>query len=261
MTVMSELSEDVLISYLSNPDTYKLKLVDTLDSILKKYIKLINEYINLFNDNIKIIDKNYYDYLLLNGLKTLNNVFLLILLYTNNLNITYFFGQKSYYYYVEFISQIDNINHSFLELTGKDASLFVYKKTIFELDNNKKNNENNEINKLINLFINISTKLFTFIYNNNLKINKNKDNINNILLIIVNCFIDKEDILNYINEFLEYFLVYKNNLDELETYLILISKKIKKKNIIKLQINNINNKHFDNINSITPQNFINLLFS
>ena len=38
-------------------------------------------------------------------------------------------------YYVEFIGQIGDINHSYLQLNSKDAMLFIYKKTIFELNN------------------------------------------------------------------------------------------------------------------------------
>ena len=38
------------------------------------------------------------------------------------------------------LSEIDNINHSFLELNGKDASLFIYKKSIFEINNDIKKN-------------------------------------------------------------------------------------------------------------------------
>jgi hypothetical protein len=36
---------------------------------------------------------------------------------------------------VEFIGQIGDDNHSFLQLNSKDASLFVYKKTIFNINN------------------------------------------------------------------------------------------------------------------------------
>ena len=36
---------------------------------------------------------------------------------------------------MEFIGQIGDDNHSFLQLNSKDASLFVYKKTIFNINN------------------------------------------------------------------------------------------------------------------------------
>jgi hypothetical protein len=37
--------------------------------------------------------------------------------------------------YVEFISQVSNEHNSFLHLTSRDAVLFVYKKTIFDIHN------------------------------------------------------------------------------------------------------------------------------
>ena len=49
--------------------------------------------------------------------------------------MVYFHCKKAYYYYIEFIGQISDDSHSYLQLTSKDATLFVYKKTIFEVDN------------------------------------------------------------------------------------------------------------------------------
>ena len=43
-------------------------------------------------------------------------------------------GQKSFYYYIEFIGQIGDSNHQFLQLNSKDATLFVFKKTVFEIN-------------------------------------------------------------------------------------------------------------------------------
>ena len=62
----------------------------------------------------------------------------MLLLYTKNLELVNYHCQKSYYYYVEFIGQIGDDNHSFLQLNSKDATLFVYKKTIFEINNDFK---------------------------------------------------------------------------------------------------------------------------
>ena len=59
----------------------------------------------------------------------------MLLLYTKNLSLAYVHCQKSLYYYVEFICQIGDDTHSFLQLNTKDASLFVYKKTIFDINN------------------------------------------------------------------------------------------------------------------------------
>ena len=90
MTVMSDFSDSIITSSLNNPDSYKSHLIDNLEDILFKYNQLINDYVQLYIDNIKLSDKNYYYYLFLNGIKTINNVFSIILLYTRNLNILNF---------------------------------------------------------------------------------------------------------------------------------------------------------------------------
>ena len=69
------------------------------------------------------------------GIETISSVFKLLLLYTKNLSLTIFHCQKSFYYYIEFIGQIGDSNHQFLQLNSKDASLFVFKKTVFEINN------------------------------------------------------------------------------------------------------------------------------
>lgn len=50
------------------------------------------------------------------------------------MDLTFYHCQKGYYYYIEFIEQISSIDHVFLQLNSKDASTYVYKKTIYELD-------------------------------------------------------------------------------------------------------------------------------
>ncbi len=120
---------------LQNLDNYMTEYTHTITEIYSKYLGIMKEYIIQFVDTIYISNAIYYKYILKKGIETLCHVFKIILLYTRNLNITYNLCQKSLYYYVEFICQIGDDNHSFLQLNSKDASLFVYKKTIFELNN------------------------------------------------------------------------------------------------------------------------------
>ena len=68
------------------------------------------------------------------GIETISSVFKILLLYTKNLPLTIFHCQKSFYYYIEFIGQIGDSNHQFLQLNSKDATLFVFKKTVFEIN-------------------------------------------------------------------------------------------------------------------------------
>jgi hypothetical protein len=45
--------------------------------------------------------------------------------------MAYYHAIKSFYIYIEFIEQIAEDHHSFLKLYSRDATLFVYKKTIY----------------------------------------------------------------------------------------------------------------------------------
>jgi hypothetical protein len=56
--------------------------------------------------------------------------------------LTYFHCQKSFYFYVEFVGQISEDEKMFLQLTSRDATTYVYKKTIFEINNEWKKNIN-----------------------------------------------------------------------------------------------------------------------
>ena len=55
-------------------------------------------------------------------------------MHTKNIDLVSYHVQKAYYYYIEFISQINKEQHSFLQFNIKDAIMFIYKKTIFNLD-------------------------------------------------------------------------------------------------------------------------------
>jgi len=120
---------------LSNTDNYKAQLTNNSSEVFVKYLDLISEYLAQCVEAIYIRNDGYYKYIIMHGINTISHVFKMLLLYTNNLELTYYHCQKSFYYYVEFIGQIGDDNHSFLQLNSKDASLFVYKKTIFNINN------------------------------------------------------------------------------------------------------------------------------
>jgi hypothetical protein len=123
---------------LNNSENYNKVIGVPITLIFKKYVELIHEYLLFSNDNVYIQKPMYLKYVLIRGLETIQNVFNILLLYTKNLDLVTYHCQKSYYYYVEFIGQIGDDNHSFLQLNSKDATLFVYKKTIFEINNDYK---------------------------------------------------------------------------------------------------------------------------
>jgi hypothetical protein len=100
------------------------------------------DYFKYIIENIKFKKNNFSRFIFTRGLDTLINVFKHILFYTKNIELTYFHCQKSFYFYVEFVGQISDEEKSFLQLSSRDATTYVYKKTIFEINNElKKNNE------------------------------------------------------------------------------------------------------------------------
>ena len=119
---------------LQNVDNYKVDYDSSITEIFAKYVGLINIYIQQCVESVFIKNIDYFKYIIYKGLETINHVFNILLLYTKNLSLTTHYTQQSIYYYIEFIGQIGDDNHSFLQLNSKDATLFVYKKSIFEID-------------------------------------------------------------------------------------------------------------------------------
>lgn len=105
----------------------------TTVSIVGNYLKLLETFHLLFNKNIVTKKIHYTDFIYKQGMKCLNHIFILLLYYTNNLPFTYYHCEKGIYYFTEFISQIENEN-SFLKLSSIDAIIFVYKKTIYNIN-------------------------------------------------------------------------------------------------------------------------------
>ncbi len=100
-----------------------------------RYTGLVCDYLIYAAENIVIRNGRYYTFVVQRGLETLRHIFRLLLLYTRNIDLTVHHCKKAYYYYVEFIGQIGDDSHSYLQLNSKDATLFVYKKTLYEISN------------------------------------------------------------------------------------------------------------------------------
>jgi hypothetical protein len=130
---------------LQNLDNYRTDFTHNTTEIFVKYVSLITEYLIQCVESIYMRNATYYKYIICKGIDTISHVFKILLLYTRNLDLTYIHCQKSFYYYVEFIGQIGDDNHTFLQLNSKDASLFVYKKTIFEINNEYRKEFGSEI--------------------------------------------------------------------------------------------------------------------
>ena len=143
-------------------ENYNKTLESSNKLILRMYTNIVSEYLLHISENIILQNKNYYVFIVKRGLETIKHVFNILLLYTKNLDLTIHHTKKAYLFYVEFIGQIGQDNHSYLQLNSKDAILFVYKKTIFDIHSNIKKNFNNE-NKNEKKYIFINK--FTLIHN------------------------------------------------------------------------------------------------
>ena len=102
--------------------------------IFLKYVGLIHELIESIAENIFIQKENYLKHIIIKGIKNVTYIYTYLLLYTKNLELTVCHTQKAILYYVEFISQLGEDNHNLLKLNSTDATLFIYKKTIFDID-------------------------------------------------------------------------------------------------------------------------------
>ena len=147
---------------LNNMDNYKEKLTASVDEILRKYYTIIREYIKHSVETIIVNKKTLKQFIITRGLDTITHVFMNLLYYTNNIDLVVYHCEKSLYFYIEFVSQISQEDKSFLELSSRDATTYVYKKTIYDINNEKRKNKNlvsqlvlNDIRKIehtINIF-------------------------------------------------------------------------------------------------------------
>jgi len=108
---------------------------EQLHHVVIKYNLLIANYAIFFFKNIATDKDKDIETLFLKGLNIIENIFIIALLYLDNLSDIYNLCEKGYVYFVEFMNQLYlNINKNeepAFELTMKDAVMFCYKKTIF----------------------------------------------------------------------------------------------------------------------------------
>ena len=241
--------------------------------IFFKYITVIQEFVQGCLENIFIKNKKYYKFILISGIKMLNKIFNLLLLYTNNLELTQYHSSKSLFYYIEFISQIGDEGNAFLKLNSTDAYLFILKKTVFEInDDHRKNFKQTKnsikINELKDKYISLYNTIIINIINNfNLcdDIEKNTELLKIIskkLYKIAELLIQFDNFDNYyiyIDTFINFILNFDNNLPYIEFFL----KKINKKKIYieneKLNKNINCDEIKDKFNNMNIQKFINYI--
>ena len=207
------LNKDNIFS-LQNLDNYRKNIDNTTSEITEKYYMLIREYFKFITENIKVKNSDFSRFIIIRGLDTITNVFNNIFYYTKNIDLTYFHCQKSFYFYVEFVGQISEDEKMFLQLSSRDATTYVYKKTIYEINVESKKNQTANINtntineqlEIINSYINIyKSFLYKIIQSSDLNNNANfyieifekickkinKTNLNKENVVLLNNIIDK----------------------------------------------------------------------
>ena len=186
---------------LYNVENYRSVIKNSSQEILTKFIEVIVEYMRLIAERINIKNKQYYVFIFERGIETLIHIFSMIFYYTKNLELTFYHSQKAYYFYVEFIEQISDDNITFLQLSSRDALMFVYKKSIFDLNNERKKtcppltSDEHAIISYTDAHMHIYKKLVSFIlshkdfsYENKLDyINMSCDKIQKIATVINKC--------------------------------------------------------------------------
>jgi hypothetical protein len=172
---MKTYSNNDIINYsLQNIENYKKNIDCHFSEIIKKYSYIIIEYLKYIMKTIQFKKNKIIKFIILRGLNTITHVFKYILYYTKNLNITFYQCEKAFYFYVEFVSQISEDDKAFLQLSSRDATNYVYKKTIFEINYQANKNiiieslESKMKLDLLNIYINLYSKLIEKIIENDL---------------------------------------------------------------------------------------------
>lgn len=100
--------------------------------IIDKYVGVINEYMELISESKYMSETNNPVSSMYIGMNSLTRVFEYVILKTKNIEKACHYSKKTFYYYLEYMEQINNSTLC-QNLNHIDAVLFVYRKTIFDL--------------------------------------------------------------------------------------------------------------------------------
>jgi len=257
---------------LSNIKNYNNKFKKELDFYTKEYLLLMKEITEYLD---KYIEKGNSKklYVVLKGIESINHIFLILLLYTKNLSLTLYHCKKSFLYYIEFISQIGEEGNSYLQLNSKDAILFIYKKSIFDINNDVRQNHEiteedekkmSDIKNMTSMF-----KDFYILLVNNIIIEKNNTSTSNVSLIKIMDTINKKKRID--DEIFEkiYLIIYYLNIYNISNNNIIINickTLLRRKKLIQVKKTDIEKKmKYDKvkiyINSNNIKGLVNFLLS
>jgi hypothetical protein len=248
-------NNDILNYSLQNIENYNKNIDSNLSEIMENYSFIIIGYLKYIMKTIQFKKNKIIKFIILRGLNTISHVFKYILYYTKNINITCFHCEKAFYFYVEFVTQISEDDKVFLQLTSRDAINYVYKKTIFEINNDLKKNiilESIETKikfDLINIYINIYITLTEKITSSDLFYNDDYivfiETIENIMNQINNSNLNLQQVIFF--ESIINILTHKiTDINVFFDIILRLTKKIiKEPTVIELIINKLKNNVLD----------------
>lgn len=194
-TTATNINKDSSQYLLYNVDNYNKTINKPIQEILTKFADIMIEYMVLIIEKISMKKKKHFLFIFERGIETIIHVFSMLFFYTKNIDLTFYHTQKAYYFYIEFIQQISDDNITFLQLSSRDAVMFVYKKTIYDINNEHKKNimklipEDEEVLEILNLYVIIFKKNIHFlIHHPDFAYDKKKE--------IITIFCDKFRLLN-----------------------------------------------------------------
>lgn len=189
--------------------------------IIEKYYLIIVDFFNklkgLHNSNSEIDIQTC----MMVGLNSIHRVFQFVLMKTKNIEKSFYYSQRTYVYYIEYINQIyetnlqNTLNHS-------DAVLFIYKKTIFEF-------QNSDNNKLFDTITNIMTFEEEITNLNDSDYYDWLTKLTNMIHIFFywkNTSFSFDDRYYLMNNYLKQYLLHINEMDNAMKYLEILHEKI-----------------------------------
>lgn len=235
---MKSLIKNDSIYSLNNLDNYNAILEADIYDTVSNYQNVIMNYLKHIKENLvpKIVDLDVF--VIIRGLDTLTHVFQFLLNSTNNLDIAYYHTEKSFYYYVEFVTQISTDDKNFLQLSSRDATNYVYKKTIHEIkpDDQNMNYSQETMNKIFHIqnFIDLNKLLFTYYVTNKIltdKDYKDQNDIDDIQHKILNLQLNKTN-LKILSQLIDLMHDHIENFSHFTCILKLLIKKINANSLI-----------------------------
>lgn len=133
----AELNKYILYSI----ENYKDVIMNTPQEIVSKFVDVMFHFMNIMCEKLLSKKQHQYKFIVERGIDTISHVFQMTYCVTKNLEVAHHYSQKAFCFYTEFIEQMSDENVSFLKLTSKDATLFVYKRTIHEINNECRKNQ------------------------------------------------------------------------------------------------------------------------